>query len=1177
MPEMNSTFIDQRIQKCISEKSKSLDLRNLELKEIPFEIFKLNWLEELLVGNTRNSIYDTEFNTYYQIREFYNRRNQILELPPEITRLGNLRHLDISENKITKIPNYIVDLKKLESFNLSKNNLISGFSFLKKLPNLKSINLEGCGLDEIPDSIFSCSNLQTLNVSTNNLKVIPNSLKKLELLKELDLSHNSIDYIPESILLNKSLEDLILGSNNLKELPTFLSNLIDLKRLSVWSNRILSIPSEFEQLQNLKILNIGGNKIGEIPPVIENLNQINEIYFWGNEVEIIPDFIGRLTQLEYINGQQNKISSIPRFFSSLSKLRVLYMSSNPLKEIPTYLKDLELEHLILAKTRLKEFPKVIRNLKKLEGFDVSGNNLTSLDEGLGNIRSLKILIASGNKLQKIPKSVGNLTNLEIIDLSNNQLKHLPSSLKDLASIEIISLRGNNFGLPEEIFNFSPKRQIDHILSVQDALKLGKAKPLHEAKLIFIGSGEVGKTSIIKRLLGKPFNKEESMTEGINIYPWAINRDLTNIKLNIWDFGGQEIMHATHRFFMTKRSIYVLVVTSRMDDKYGDTELDYWLRIIHSYAGAKIPIIICLNKCDAHKMDIGKGSLMDKYPNIVEIIETSARNEIGIDSLKTQVINALKQKNMQHVDDIMLEGDLKIKGELELKNKDYMSYPEYEKLCKNLYPEMESYQKERLIKLLHDLGVMLNFRDDIRQSLAETQVLNPEWVTKGVYKIITSRYLNKRKGILTLKEAGKLLKSESYPSIKEWRFIMEMMERFQLSFRLPQLEGKFFIPGAFPLDRPKSIKWEHSNAPMLKFQYQYNIMPDVIISRFISNIHDLILEQNFWRSGVIISEENCKALIIADPGEKTINIEVVGIGNKRGLLSIIRRYLKNIHETLSGIKVEEYIPLDIESKILYNYNDLLVMEQEGIDSFFSPGLRKSFSVATLLDGYESKSTRSENREQEIKENRLKKTQQDLVPLYEPVTSDDKKIKILFLASRPTDTGRQRLGQEQREILESIKRSKNRDTFSFRTRTILNRRDLSRAILEETPRIIHFTSSGDSESGIHIETKNKRLEKLKPKELDGLFELFSDTVECVILNACYTENQAKHIANHVPYVIGIRETIEDSQAIEFATSFYDALCNGKAIPFAFEFAKRSLNFSKKNKSSLQILISNDRSKR
>ena len=102
-------------------------------------------------------------------------------------------------------------------------------------------------------------------------------------------------------------------------------------------------------------------------------------------------------------------------------------------------------------------------------------------------------------------------------------------------------------------------KINYILNQQKALT---KRVLNEAKVLLVGQGGVGKTSLVKRLVDGGFDPEENKTEGIDIRKWHVEVDGERIRLNVWDFGGQEIMHATHQFFLTKRSLYLLLWDAR---------------------------------------------------------------------------------------------------------------------------------------------------------------------------------------------------------------------------------------------------------------------------------------------------------------------------------------------------------------------------------------------------------------------------------------------------------------------------------------------------------------------------------------------------------------------------------------------------------------------------------------
>jgi hypothetical protein len=162
----------------------------------------------------------------------------------------------------------------------------------------------------------------------------------------------------------------------------------------------------------------------------------------------------------------------------------------------------------------------------------------------------------------------------------------------------------------------------------------------------------------------------------------------------------------------------------------------------------------------------------------------------------------------------------------------------------------------------------------------------------------------------------------------------------------------------------------------------------------------------------------------------------------------------------------------------------------------------------------------------------------------------KVTILFLLADPSDAARLRLGEEIRDIQERLRLSKMREQFLLETRMSVRPKDISQAILDTTPQIIHFSGHGTSAGELCFEDESGSVQTVHPDALASLFELVTDHVRCVILNACYSEIQAKAIATHIDYVIGMNKKIGDKAAIAFSGGFYKALGGGRSIEDAFK---------------------------
>ncbi len=148
-------------------------------------------------------------------------------------------------------------------------------------------------------------------------------------------------------------------------------------------------------------------------------------------------------------------------------------------------------------------------------------------------------------------------------------------------------------------------------------------------------------------------------------------------------------------------------------------------------------------------------------------------------------------------------------------------------------------------------------------------------------------------------------------------------------------------------------------------------------------------------------------------------------------------------------------------------------------------------------------------------------------------------------------RLRLGQELRDIREKLQLSKQRDNFLLDSRESVRPSDVTQAIFDFNPQVIHFSGHGTQDGYICFENIDGKVQPVSPTALAALFSLVSNQIKCVVLNACYSEIQAKAIAEHVPFVIGMNKAIGDKAAISFSIGFYKALGAGHIVENAYKF--------------------------
>jgi internalin A len=524
--------------------------------------------------------------------------------------------------------------------------------------------------------------LTHLDLSDLGLTNVPHIITVLKpYLKSLNLSSNNFVKFPTVVLFLDNLTSLSLMSNKLHTVPARLATLTLLEELNLGDNRLAGLPLILRRLKRLRTLSLWANDLAKLPACVTDLSSLRGLYLWNNELSELPSTIGKLDQLEELDLGDNPVSALPNTFTRLSKLR----------------------RLDLSKTALEEFPDVILTLLQLTFLDLSGTDLRELPEALRALTSLE-------------------------ELYLHQIPNLNLPIEILGPTRFESSSRSPDGAPAK-----PAQILEYYFRIR-----GGRRPLNEVKLVLVGFGGVGKTSLVRRLVIDRFDAREAKTEGINRTTWPIRlQSGEDIRLHIWDFGGQEIMHATHQFFLTQRSLYLLVLSGRQGREDADAE--YWLNLITSFA-ADSSVIIVLNKIIEHRFDVNRSALRNKFPQIHDFVETDCEDRTGINRLRNTVLK--ETDALPHLRDEFPSTWFSIKDRLSVMKENYLTFDGYRNLCRE-NGEGDPVAQETLAGFLHSLGIALNYKDDPR--LRDTHVLNPRWVTEGVYKIINNERLRRQNG------------------------------------------------------------------------------------------------------------------------------------------------------------------------------------------------------------------------------------------------------------------------------------------------------------------------------------------------------------------------------------------------------------------------------------------------
>ncbi len=644
-----------------------------------------------------------------------------------------------------------------------------------------------------------------------------------------------------------------------------------------------------------------------------------------------------------LEGAKREISFAAREQSTYVDLSGIGLSSLP----PELWQLTSIRTLVLAWNQLSRVPAEIGKLVELQDLYLHGNNLTTLPKEIGKLTKLRNLILTGNKLKTIPKEIGKLTELRSLELNDNELRSLPGALRDLPNLTVLILHGNpKLGLPPSVLgdefhaDFDSAPRAKPILDFYfRTLEPAEQRPLNEGKLILVGRGDVGKTSIVRRLVENKFSRDEDTTQGIRIRKWPVivGKKKEEIRLHVWDFGGQEIMHATHQFFLTDRSLYLLVLDGRADQQ--EVEADYWLRLVSGFA-PQSPVLVVLNKIKKNHFDLNRGALQQKFPQVKGFIETDCDNPsadgkpgksgFGIDKLKRSILSQVdKLKPIRLPFPASWFAIKERLSEDSAGRKNFLTVEEYRNLCSKL-GESDREAQMNLSHILHWLGIALNYSDDPR--LNDHHVLNPHWLTTGIYTLLNSKTLVARKGELRLKDLAVELGAKDYPQDMHL-FLINLMRKFDLCFEFEasgvgtkgktKTAGRYLVPELLDFQQP-DVALKFDTKKCLNFQYLYPVLPPGLVPRFIVRTH-VLSETHRWKTGVILSFEGNEALVKADPQDHTVRVLIAGpVKGRRRMLAMIRQEFDAIHGDIPNLKPDELVSFPEHPTLTVPYTDLEVM-------------------------------------------------------------------------------------------------------------------------------------------------------------------------------------------------------------------------------------------------------------
>lgn len=490
----------------------------------------------------------------------------------------------------------------------------------------------------------------------------------------------------------------------------------------------------------------------------------------------VPDWLGDLTNLTALNLRGNSLTHLPTWFANLTSLKVLNLRGNKFTDLPEW----------------------VGNLTSLTSLNLRVNRLALLPDSFGNLTNLVNVDLRGNRLAQLPSTIGCLTKLTTLDLRYNKLTEFPRQLADLLT-NGVDLQADANPLREPLPELMGRGSLElatYLRSVEEVVAQ------YEAKLLVVGEGNVGKSSLIAALMGAPFIHGRLTTHGIEISSIRLpHPDLgLDMILRAWDFGGQEVYRVSHQFFFSQRALYLVVWHARQGQEQD--EVEGWLRRIRLSVGDEAIALVVATHCRERLPDLD-------YPQLERIFFGMLAGSFEVDSIDGTGIQALRTAISENASKLPQMGQwisprwtaareavLALAG-----TEPQIRYEKFIEICKQ--HRVIGDEIGTLAKLMHDLGLVIYYDED--NGLKDIVVLNPEWLTKAISYVLDDRPTTDAGGVLDHKRLGAIWQEREggYPA-EYHPYFLRLMEKFDVSYRLDD-EARSLVPQLVPRQRP-ALPW-----------------------------------------------------------------------------------------------------------------------------------------------------------------------------------------------------------------------------------------------------------------------------------------------------------------------------------------------------------------------------------
>jgi GTPase SAR1 family protein len=531
-------------------------------------------------------------------------------------------------------------------------------------------------------------------------------------------------------------------------------------------------------------VNLAGMGLTSVPEQLRGMKKLTHLDLGTNRLTALPDWLGELMGLTHLDLFANQIADLPVSLGNLRALTCLNLTGNELTHIPDWLSDLTL----------------------LTELHLNSNWLTALPESIGGLRSLTQLHLKANRLSALPESVGSLASLTQLNVADNRLSTLPSQLADLVENGLdLGVTGNPLADPLPMLVERGQAALAAYLR-----SLYDSQPQYDAKLLLVGEGNVGKSSLVAALKSEPFVEGRSTTHGIEISALSARHPSLDVDMTVraWDFGGQEVYRVSHQFFFTDRALYAVVWHARQGREQD--EVEGWLRRIRLRIGQGARVLLVATHCAERRAEVDYSQLDRMFPGLLAgFYEVDCRTGEGIPEFRQAISEeAARLPQMGQLISprwVAARETILARSETEPQ----MRYDLFTEICSQ-HGVSES-EASALAKLMHDLGQVIYYAED--EGLRDIVILNPEWLTKAISYVLEDAPTRNSGGFLDHERVREIWSDRDDGfSPRYHRYFLRLMEKFDISYRTGESETRSLVAQLVPFKRPALPLWDSRTQP-----------------------------------------------------------------------------------------------------------------------------------------------------------------------------------------------------------------------------------------------------------------------------------------------------------------------------------------------------------------------------